>query len=44
MRYLGLDVHSVATVYCVLDAQGTVSIASARSLPASSRDVRARRR
>ena len=24
MRYLGLDVHSVATVYCVLDAEGTV--------------------
>lgn len=24
MRYLGLDVHSSATVYCLLDAQGTV--------------------
>jgi hypothetical protein len=22
MRYLGLDVHSEATVYCLLDAEG----------------------
>lgn len=24
MRYLGMDVHSAATVYCVLDAEGSV--------------------